>query len=222
MAFNVKKYKHNFLIFGPQGSGKGTQAQVLADLLKIPHISTGAIFRLMQTTDTPLAREVTSYLQQGKLVPDEVTNRVMLDRLGQADCQPGFILDGYPRTLVQADFLQQHSVIDYVILIDLPDEEGVRRIGKRRQCANGHTYHPDYAPALAEGICDIDGLPLYQRDDETEAAITERLANYHRETEPIIARFRQARLNVIDIDGRPAIAEVSREIREKLVLIPSQ
>lgn len=209
---------HNILIFGPQGSGKGTQGQMLSDLLNVPHVSTGAIFRQLKNDDSGLARQVAKILQTGHLVPDEVTNKVIKERLEKADCQPGFILDGFPRNLAQADFLKNNFDITHVIVIDLPDADGISRISKRRMCAGGHSYHPDYAPPKTDGQCDIDGLPLFQRDDDKETAIKKRLAIYHAETEPITAHYRELGLNIIDIDGRPPIDAVSREIKAKIGL----
>ena len=199
---------HNILIFGPQGSGKGTQAQMLSKLLNIPHISTGTIFRQIQT--------VKNYLNQGKLVPDSYVNKLVADRLRQIDCKGGFILDGYPRNKAQADFLLEQTKIDYVIEIKLSDADGIFRIAKRRMCAKGHSYHPKFAPPKKDGICDIDGLPLFQRDDETEEAIKERRAIYHSETEPLIKNLKKRGIKILEIDGRPAIEEVGQEIKNKL------
>jgi adenylate kinase len=217
---NLKRY--NILIFGPQGSGKGTQAQMLSKLLNIPHISPGVIFRQIQKEQgrfgADFAKLVQSYLDQGKLVPDEHTNKLVIDRISQPDCQHGFILDGYPRNKFQADFLTKQTDIGYIIVINLPDKEGVTRIADRRVCENGHSYHKKFAPSKEEGICDFDGLPLYQRSDETEEAIKKRLEIYHRETEPLIDDFRAQGVKIIEIDGRPSIEEVSREIKRKLNL----
>lgn len=202
------KARYNIIIFGPQGSGKGTQAQMLSKLLDIPHISTGTIFRQIQL--------VKSYLDQGKLVPDSYVNKLVADRLGQSDCKRGFVLDGYPRNKAQADFLIAQTKIDYIIEIKLSDADGIFRISKRRMCANGHSYHLKFAPPKADGICDIDGLHLFQRDDETEEAIKQRLAIYHSETEPLVDYLRKRGIKILKIDGRPAIEEVSREIIERI------
>jgi len=220
MAKSRNEQRYNILIFGPQGSGKGTQAQMLSKLLNVPHISPGVIFRQIQQEKTELARQIQKILDQGKLVPDEHTNRLVIDRISQPDCECGFILDGYPRNKFQADCLVKQTNIDYVIVINLPDKEGIRRIADRRVCKNGHSYHKKFAPPKKAGICDIDGLPLYQRSDETEKAIKARLAIYHSQTEPLVDDFRSAGIKIIEIDGRPKIAEVSREIKEKFELEP--
>ncbi|MFH1713194.1 MAG: nucleoside monophosphate kinase [Candidatus Jacksonbacteria bacterium] len=204
------------IIFGPQGSGKGTQAQMLSKLFDVPHISTGTVFRQIQQDDSDFAKLVRSYLDQGKLVPDSHVNKLVANRLKQSDCKGGFILDGYPRNRAQADFLLKQTKIDYVIVIKLPDADGIFRISKRRVCANGHSYHPKFAPPKSDGICDIDSLPLFQREDETEKAIKQRLAIYHNETEPLIEDLRKRGVKILEIDGRPAIEEVREEIKKKL------
>lgn len=210
------KARYNIIIFGPQGSGKGTQAQMLSKLLDIPHISTGAIFRQIQSAESADARLLKSYLNQGKLVPDKYANKLVIDRISQNDCKRGFVLDGYPRNQAQADFLSKHAKIDCVIEIRLSDADGIFRISKRRMCKNGHSYHLRFAPPKKDGICDVDGLQLFQRDDETEEAIKQRLAIYHSKTEPLIDYLRKRGIKILEIDGRPAIEEVSREIIERI------
>lgn len=212
----MRASKHNILIFGSQGSGKGTQGQMLSEALSIPHISTGTIFRQLKNDNSKPARKVTSILESGQLVPDKITNEVIKERLEKNDCQAGFILDGYPRNITQADFLKNNFDITHVIVINLPDDAGVNRISKRRVCANGHSYHPEYAPPKTDSKCDIDALPLFQRDDDKEEAIKKRLSIYHRETKPIIALYRESGLNIVEINGRPAIDEVTKEIKAKL------
>lgn len=215
----MRASNNNILIFGPQGSGKGTQGQMLSEILNIPHISTGAIFRQLKHDDSDLAHKVTNILESGQLVPNQITNEVIKERLEKNDCRAGFVLDGYPRNIAQANYLQDNFNINYVILINLPDREGVNRISKRRMCTNGHSYHPEYAPPKTDGKCDIDALPLFQRDDDKEEAIKKRLAIYHQETKPIIDLYRESGLNIVEIDGRPPIAEVNLEIKHKLKLI---
>lgn len=208
--------RHNLLIFGPQGSGKGTQAKILAETLHIPHISPGAMYRQIQQEDTKLALEIKSFLNQGKLAPDSYTNDMMRERLQKSDCKNGFILDGYPRNKIQADALNKHTSINLILVLQIHDRISIERIAGRRECPKGHTYHITYAPPQKEGICDIDKLPLKQREDETENALKQRLAIYHRETKPLIEHYRCRAVPVIEIDGTPPIEEVKINILKKI------
>ena len=208
---------YKILIFGPQGSGKGTQAEMLSQALGIPHISPGAMYRQIQQENSEFSRLVADYLNQGELMPDHYTNQLVQKRLASPDCARGFILDGYPRNRAQADALNAHTAIDYIIELQLPDEIGVERIAGRRVCPNGHTYHLTYSPPQRKGGCDQDGLPLKQREDETEEGIQQRLAIYHTETEPLIELYRSRGVPVIEVDGRPTIEEVGNIIRKNFL-----
>ncbi len=203
-----------FVLLGPQGSGKGTQAERLKARFAIPHISTGDLFRANIKEGTELGKQVKAILAEGRLVPDEVTNAMVRERLKDADCQEGFLLDGYPRNIAQAEVLDAVAGVDTVINIELSDEEAVERLAGRRVCPKcGTIYHIKTKPA-PNGVCPCGGSPV-QREDDREEVIRERLAIYHRETEPILAYYRESG-RVIDIDGRPPIEEVAAAIAEKL------
>ena len=206
----------NILIFGPQGSGKGTQAKILSETLHVPHISPGAMYRQIQEQNTEFAREIKSYLNRGELAPDSYTNEMMKKRLQEADCKNGFILDGYPRNFIQADALNSFTAIDYILVLQLPDEISIERIAGRRECSKGHTYHLRYKPPKIECVCNIDGLPLKQREDEAEPELKRRLKIYHTETEHLIELYRKQHIPLLEIDGKPRIEEVSNEIRRQL------
>ncbi len=205
------------LVFlGPPGSGKGTQAQEFARTLGLPHVSTGDMFRDNIARATELGRRVQELLKSGQLVPDDVTNAMVAERLEQADARGGFIFDGYPRSLPQAEFLSREVPGVRAFLIDLPDDQAVRRIAGRRTCkACAAVYHVDYKPPRVEGECDICRGALEQRNDQTEAVVRDRLAVYHQQTEPVVEYYRaQGALTVID--GRPPIPEVTASLRAAL------
>lgn len=214
----MKQARYNILIFGPQGSGKGTQAKMLSKLLHIPHISPGAMYREIQHEDSERGKIVRERLNKGILIPDEITNAMMRERLQQEDCKHGFILDGYPRNKAQADALKTYAIVDYLILINLPDKISIKRIAGRRECPKGHTYHIEYDPPKKAGICDIEGLSLAQRQDESEEALQRRLTTYHHETKPLIEEYHKQGVILIAIDGSPAIEEVSHAIKTQLGL----
>ena len=175
--------------------------------------------RKIQNDDSRLAKDITHYLDRGELVPDELTNKLIAVRLEKPDCKAGFILDGYPRNKNQAEFLSKTSQITILLVINLSDEEGVKRLSDRLMCDNGHSYHLHFAPPQKNGFCDVDGLPLFRRSDETAQAIKQRLSIYHQETEPLIDYYRrQPAVQIIDIDGNPPIPQVYQEIEKKLVI----
>ncbi|MER8183975.1 adenylate kinase [Kitasatospora sp. NPDC094015] len=191
------------VLVGPPGAGKGTQAHVLAKTLSIPHISTGDLFRANISQGTPLGLEAKAYMNEGRLVPDEVTIGMAKDRMLQADAAGGFLLDGFPRNLVQAkaldEFLVEQGIaLDGVLDLEVPEDEVVNRIAGRRLCRNdgGHVYHVVYNPSKEEGVCDECGGELYQRPDDTEDKVRTRLEVYHTETEPIIDYYAQQSLLV--------------------------
>ncbi|GAA2978567.1 adenylate kinase [Kitasatospora sp. NPDC006786] len=191
------------VLVGPPGAGKGTQAHLLAKTLSIPHISTGDLFRANIGQGTPLGLEAKGYMDAGRLVPDEVTIGMAKDRMLQADAENGFLLDGFPRNLGQAEaldeFLAEKGIkLDGVLDLEVPEDEVVKRIAGRRLCRkNGsHVFHVAYNPPKEEGVCDECGGELYQRSDDTEAAVRTRLEVYHTETEPIIGYYKEQGLLV--------------------------
>jgi len=184
------------VLVGPPGAGKGTQAQFLAEHYSIPHISTGDIFRANLKSGTPLGVEAKSYMDKGELVPDSVTNAMVEDRLGNDDVKSGFLLDGYPRNVVQAEVLANilaryqtplHAALEFTV----DENELVRRLSGRRVCRNcGKIWHNDSEPTAKPGICDVCQGETYQRDDDKEEVISRRLEVYKEQTEPIISYYR--------------------------------
>ncbi|MEM2599893.1 MAG: adenylate kinase [Thermoproteota archaeon] len=192
------------VIFGPPGSGKGTYASRLAPRLGVPHISTGDILREEVKSGSELGRSISSYVSNGKLVPDEVVNRVMEKRLSQEDCKRGFILDGYPRTLQQAFFLDRFSKIDFVINLNVPDEVIVRRLSSRLVCRRcGAIYNRITLPPRVEGVCDKCGGELYQRDDDKPEVVRERIRIYKNEAAPLLEHYRRTGVAIIDFFYEP-------------------
>ncbi len=192
------------VIFGPPGSGKGTYASRLAPRLGVPHISTGDILRDEVKSGSELGKSISSYVSSGKLVPDEVVNRVMEKRLSQEDCRKGFILDGYPRTLQQAYFLEGVSKIDFVINLNVPDEVIVRRLSSRLVCRKcGAIYNKITLPPKVDGVCDKCGGELYQRDDDKPEVVRERIRVYKNEAAPLLEHYRKAEVTVIDFFYEP-------------------
>lgn len=209
---------HIYLFMGIQGSGKGTQAERLSKALSIPHVSTGDIFREVIKQNSPLGEELRAILDSGALVPDELTSRMVRERLSQPDAANGFILDGYPRTQAQAEHLdamlaEMGRQIRGVFFFDLPEEETVARLEPRRVCTkdSSHIYHLTNKPPQRDMVCDIDGAPLKQRDDDKPEAIRKRVAEYKRETLPLLDRYRQNDL-VRPIDATQSIDDVTEEM----------
>ena len=183
------------VMLGAPGAGKGTQADKIAEKYGLPHISTGDIFRKNIKEGTELGKEAKSYMDAGKLVPDELTVRLLLDRVKNDDCAKGYILDGYPRTIPQAEALDKElkklgEKIDYAINVDVPDENIINRMSGRRACLKcGATYHLKYVPPKKDGICDECGSELVIRDDDKPETVKNRLAVYHEQTQPLIEYF---------------------------------
>jgi len=215
MFLNDKPFELIFL--GPPVSGKGTQTELVAKTFDIPHISTGVILHNIKgETDNPLAQEVTAHMNAGTLVPTELVNRLVADRIKKADCKFGYAMDGFPRTLEQAQFLDQTADVDYVFLINVTDQTIIERISGRRVCKNGHTWHLKYSPPKDPAICDTCGEPLFQRDDDKEETIKSRLGIYHRETDAIV-NFYEGKGLLHKIDGEQHIEQVYQQIIRVLV-----
>jgi adenylate kinase len=209
----------NLILLGPPGAGKGTQAERLREDFGIPHISTGDILREQVAEGTELGRQAKRYMDVGELVPDEVIVEMITDRIGHGDARDGFLLDGFPRNERQADALTQALAgldrrLTSVLLIEVPDEELVRRLAGRRVCVKNatHIYHLDFDPPKHEGVCDQDGARLIQRDDDREETIRRRLEVYHSQTEPLIDYYDRAGL-LRRFDGTRGAEEVHVHIR---------
>ena len=199
------------IIFGPQGSGKGTQAELIARRHHWPYISTGDIFRYNLKNQTKLGQEVAEYINSGHLVPDALTNQLVKDRINQPDCAVGFVLDGYPRNQAQLEFLSGIAEVDFAIVIEISDDEAIKRLGGRLACKCGLSYHLEFNPPKKEGICDKCGDKLFRRDDDQPEAIKKRLEIYHQATEPLLAIY-EAQGILHRIDGSKSIEEVYRQI----------
>lgn len=211
----------NIIIFGPPGAGKGTQAKKMVDFYGIPQISTGDILRANVREGTELGLAAKAYMDKGELVPDEVLIGIIKNRLKEEDCENGFILDGYPRTIPQADALatildEINKPIDVVLNLEVPDEELVERISGRLMCNNcGASYHRTFNPPKKEGVCDICGGELFQRADDREEAVKNRLDVYKRQTQPLIDYYAKQGLLVF-LDGTKDINEVFEDIKAVL------
>lgn len=203
------------IVFGPQASGKGTQAEILSQELKVPWISTGEIFRQNIQKQTDLGKLASQYLNKGKLVPDDVTNQLVAKRLKGTDILKGFVFDGYPRNRAQADALEGMTKIEVALEIWISDKEAIMRISGRRVCQCGMIYHIKFNPPKKESICDQCGAELIQREDDKEEAIKQRLAIYHQDTEPLLKLY-LAKGILIRINGEQPIPKVTREIFQKL------
>lgn len=208
------------ILLGPPGAGKGTQATVLSTTLKIPHISTGDIFRANIKGGTSLGLLAKSYIDSGKLVPDDVTNDIVASRLNEEDCATGFIMDGFPRTIPQAIMFDEMlekvgKKVEVVINITVEDSIIIKRLSGRRMCSCGRTYHIDNNPPKVEGICDVCNRPLYIRDDDKEETIIERLKTYHEQTSPLVDYY-QGKGLILHFDGSKPIEVTTREILDRL------
>ena len=182
-------------MLGAPGAGKGTQAKLIAEKYGVPHISTGDIFRANIKNGTELGKEAKEYMDKGLLVPDELTVRLLLDRVAQVDCKNGYVLDGFPRTIPQAEVLDKELTklgdsVDFAVDVDVPDENIIRRMSGRRACLNcGATYHIVNIPPKKEGICDVCGSELVLRDDDQPETVKNRLKVYHEQTQPLIEYY---------------------------------
>ena len=201
------------IMLGAPGAGKGTQAKKIAEKYSVPHISTGDIFRANIKEGTELGKKAKTYMDQGLLVPDELVCDLVVDRLQQDDCKKGYILDGFPRTIPQAEALDAALAklgekVDYAINVDVPDENIINRMSGRRACvACGGTYHITYNPTKVEGICDACGGKLVLRDDDKPETVKKRLDVYHNQTQPLIDYYTTKKV-LVNVDGTKDMAEV--------------
>ena len=206
------------IMLGAPGAGKGTQAAIIAENYKIPHISTGDIFRANIKNGTPLGMEAKGYMDQGLLVPDELTVKILLDRVAQDDCKNGYVLDGFPRTIPQAEVLDQElsrlgDKVDFAIDVDVPDEVIVDRMGGRRACLKcGATFHVTHVPSKVEGICDKCGGELVLRDDDAPETVKHRLEVYHDQTQPLIDFY--TKMGILkSVDGTGEVKDTLQSIK---------
>ena len=205
------------IMLGAPGAGKGTQAKQIAAKYEIPHISTGDIFRANIKEGTALGMEAKSYMDKGQLVPDELTVKILLDRVAKDDCKNGYVLDGFPRTIPQAEVLDEAVTklgeqIDFAINVDVPDENIIRRMSGRRACVKcGATYHIVNVPPKKEGICDACGEALIVRDDDKPETVKSRLETYHAQTQPLIEYY--STKNILkEVDGTQDMNKVFEDI----------
>lgn len=210
----------NIVLLGPPGSGKGTQAKMIADKYKILHISTGDILRENVRNGTKLGKEAKKFMDAGQLVPDKLLIDIIKDRLSKPDVKSGYMLDGYPRTTPQAEALSKmlpelKQKIDVVLNIEVPDDELVRRLSGRRMCKCGVSYHLIFNPPKKAGICDKCGGELYHRDDDKEAAILNRLEVYKKQTQPLIDYYTKAKI-IANVNGAAEIPAIFEEISKIL------
>ena len=201
----------NLILLGAPGAGKGTQAEIICNKLSIPAISTGNIIRESMKAGTEMGKKAKAFVDEGKLVPDEVVIGIIRERLAKDDCKNGFILDGFPRTIPQAEALDQMGVvIDRVLSIEVSDEDITRRMSGRRVCPGcGASYHIEFKPSAAEGVCDACGEALVQRKDDAPETVQDRLKVYHEQTEPLKEYYaRSGKLRIVQ--GQEKVEDTTR------------
>ena len=209
------------IMLGAPGAGKGTQAKMIAEKCGIPHISTGDIFRANIKNGTELGAKAKEYMDKGLLVPDELVCDLVVDRIQQADCEKGYILDGFPRTIPQAEALENalnaiEQKLDYAIDIDVPDENIINRMSGRRACVGcGATYHVLFNPTKVEGTCDVCGESLILRDDDKPETVKKRLDVYHTQTQPLIDFYTERKV-LVEVDGTQSMDKVFDDIMKIL------
>ena len=209
------------IMLGAPGAGKGTQAKMIAEKCGIPHISTGDIFRANIKNGTELGAKAKEYMDKGLLVPDELVCDLVVDRIQQADCEKGYILDGFPRTIPQAEALENalnaiEQKLDYAIDIDVPDENIINRMSGRRACVGcGATYHVLFNPTKVEGKCDVCGESLILRDDDKPETVSKRLKVYHTQTQPLIDFYTERKV-LVEVDGTQSMDKVFDDIMKIL------
>lgn len=213
----------NLVLLGPPGSGKGTQGERLREDLDLPYYATGDILREAVRGGTDLGRKAQEYMDRGDLVPDEVIIGVIAERIASHEAEDGFILDGFPRTVGQAEALDARmnelgKRLTAALLIDVPDDEVIRRLGGRRTCPNGHIFHVEFDPPEKEGVCDVCGAELIVRDDDKPDVIKNRLEQYREKTEPLVS-FYEERGVLETVDGAKAPDEVDEDIRALLATL---
>jgi adenylate kinase len=208
----------NLIFLGPPGAGKGTQAEKLNADFDLPYIATGDILREAVKSGTDLGKKAKEYMDQGELVPDDIIIAVILEKVSGEEAADGFLLDGFPRTVAQAEaldeaFAKRDRRLTATLLLDVPDEELIRRLAGRRTCAkNGHPYHVEFNPPKQEGVCDVDGSELIQRDDDKPEVVRKRLEVYHRSTAPLVEYYDERGL-LRRFDGTLPPTEVHDHIR---------
>lgn len=209
----------NLIIMGAPGAGKGTQAEIIAARENIPAISTGQILRDAMAAGTELGKTAKGYVENGDLVPDEIVIGIVRDYLKSEACANGFILDGFPRSIAQAEALEKMGVvIDAVLSVDVSDERIVARMSGRRVCKCGASYHIEYKPSKVEGICDKCSSELYIRADDKAETVLTRLHNYHAQTEPLLA-FYNERQKLIRVEGQEEVEDTTKLVREALAKV---
>jgi adenylate kinase len=204
----------NLILLGPPGAGKGTQAKFIREKFGIPQISTGDMLRAARAAGTPLGLEAGKVMDAGQLVPDGIIIGLVKERLKQPDCRRGYLFDGFPRTIPQAEALQSEGIaLDHVLEIDVPDDEIIARMsGRRTHPASGRVYHIKFNPPKVEGRDDLTGEPLVQRDDDREETVRRRLDIYRKQTRPLVEHYRKQPVRYHRISGRGSVDEVTRRV----------